>query len=103
MEFLEHEGKSNRQGRKPMKFRTNDSNRWNSNELKIQRFMHRFQFVPPERVMARSKGLPTLRPRDKARKSEILRFGGIIGGSKSGGRGERSSELGNNRGIEERW
>ncbi|GBO21082.1 hypothetical protein AVEN_80490-1 [Araneus ventricosus] len=45
MEFLEH-GKENAivKVEKPMKCGTNDSNRWNSNELKIQHFMHRFQF-----------------------------------------------------------
>ncbi|GBL77133.1 hypothetical protein AVEN_12767-1 [Araneus ventricosus] len=47
---------------------------------------------PQVRVAARSKGLPRLRPRDEARKLEIRRVGGGIGGSKSGSKGERSLE-----------
>ncbi|GBM27302.1 hypothetical protein AVEN_222378-1 [Araneus ventricosus] len=47
--FGTREGKSNLQGRKPMKFKTNYSNRWNSNELKIQHFMRRFQVETPMR------------------------------------------------------
>ncbi|GBL89586.1 hypothetical protein AVEN_87907-1 [Araneus ventricosus] len=42
--FGTREGKNNRQSRKPMKFRTNDSKRWNSNEIKFQQFMRRFPF-----------------------------------------------------------
>ncbi|GBM90055.1 hypothetical protein AVEN_28385-1 [Araneus ventricosus] len=34
--FGTREGKTNRQGRKPMKFGANDWKWWNSNELKIQ-------------------------------------------------------------------
>ncbi|GBM12671.1 hypothetical protein AVEN_46156-1 [Araneus ventricosus] len=45
--FGTREGKNNRQGRKPMKFRTNDSKRWNSNEIKFQQFMRRFPFETP--------------------------------------------------------
>ncbi|GBM14921.1 hypothetical protein AVEN_213265-1 [Araneus ventricosus] len=50
------EGKSNRQGRKPMKIGTKDSKRWNSNELKIQAFLRRFQLDPPMRGQRHIKG-----------------------------------------------
>ncbi|GBM42014.1 hypothetical protein AVEN_3250-1 [Araneus ventricosus] len=73
-------GKSNRQGRKPMKFGTNDSKRWNSNELKIQHFMRQFQFDTRCEASGTSKDLPILRPRDEARKSEISLVAGRIGG-----------------------
>ncbi|GBN06336.1 hypothetical protein AVEN_249850-1 [Araneus ventricosus] len=40
--FGTRKGKSNRQGRKPMKFRTNDLNRWNSNQINFQPVLIRF-------------------------------------------------------------
>ncbi|GBL75590.1 hypothetical protein AVEN_154920-1 [Araneus ventricosus] len=74
--FGKREGKSNRQGRKSMKFGTNYSKRSISNELKIQDFMRRFQFETPMRGSGASKDMPTLRPRDEARKSKIRRVDG---------------------------
>ncbi|GBN88564.1 hypothetical protein AVEN_192858-1 [Araneus ventricosus] len=41
---------------KTMKFGTNDSNRWNSNELKIQHFMRRFQFGGSSEGSGKIKG-----------------------------------------------
>ncbi|GBM94252.1 hypothetical protein AVEN_89556-1 [Araneus ventricosus] len=46
---------------------------------------------PRERLAARSKGLPRLRPRGKARKSEICRMGEDEFGDRRTAVGERSS------------
>ncbi|GBN82090.1 hypothetical protein AVEN_201898-1 [Araneus ventricosus] len=50
--FGTRKGKSNHQGRKPMKFRANYSKRWNSNEINFQPFMRRFPFETPNEVRA---------------------------------------------------
>ncbi|GBM25489.1 hypothetical protein AVEN_62247-1 [Araneus ventricosus] len=71
MEFLEHgKEKAIVKAEKPMKFRTKDSTRWNSNSKtscadSILR--------PRCAASGTSKNLPRLRPRDDSRKSEIRR------------------------------
>ncbi|GBM20150.1 hypothetical protein AVEN_5678-1 [Araneus ventricosus] len=72
------EVKSNRQGRKPMEFGTNDWKRWDSNELKIQDFTPDSSMRPRCEARGTSKDLPRLGPLDEARKSES-RVGGGIG------------------------
>ncbi|GBN79447.1 hypothetical protein AVEN_168982-1 [Araneus ventricosus] len=65
--FVTGEGKNNRQGRNAVKFKANDSEWWNSKELKIQNSIRRFQFETSIRGSGTSKDLPTLGPRVEGR------------------------------------